>query len=156
MSTSICPILFKRTSLASLAMLMLAGCATTDIVAPASQPTAAAVTPAPVPLETAIPHVFIRNQNAKSVLDTIVKYRTQKGMRVISRESNRVTVGIAIPKSNPPAEARMIYSLSPAVDGLRLSAQVFQLTRQDGKTNSTEITQSLRDNLEEELEMYAR
>ncbi len=153
MSTSTYPTLFKRAIAASLAATLLAACATIDLT-PATQSAPAVATPTPVPLETAVPHVFIRNQSAKAILDNIIKYRTQKGMKVVSRESNRVVLGITIPKSNPPAEARMIYSISPAADSLRLSAQVFQITRQDGKAQSAEITDSLRDNIEEELETY--
>lgn len=155
MSTSICPTPFKRTLATSLAAALLSACVTAP---PAEMPTSTASAPAPlaVPAEPPAPHIIIRDKSARAILDQIVKYRTQKGMKLISRESNRVVLGIAVPKSSPPAEARMIFSLSPAESGMRLSAQVFQITRQDGKTQSAEITHSLRDNLEEELEMYAR
>lgn len=154
MSTSTYPTLFKQILAAGLAAALLSACATSP--ATQQQPSPTTAMPVPTPAEPVIPNVLIRNKTAKTILDGVVKYRTQKGMKVISRESTRVVLGIAVPKTSPPAEARMIYSLSPAADGLRLSAQVFQITRQDGKTLSTEITHSLRDNLEEELEMYAR
>lgn len=150
MSTLTCPTLFKRFATTGLAAFLLAACASE----PATSPTAPAM-PASQAV-TAVPSVVISGKTGKSILDSVIRHRTQKGMRLIQRESNRVMLGIAIPKSSPPAEARMIFSLSPAPEGLRLSAQVFQVTKQGSKSQNTEITENLRENLEEELRIYAR
>ncbi|MDR3413717.1 MAG: hypothetical protein P4L87_22630 [Formivibrio sp.] len=100
--------------------------------------------------------MLIKGKSARTILDGIVKYRTQKGMRIIQRDAQRVEFSMSVPKSNPPAEARMLYSISPAPDGLRLSAQVFQVIKQGGKTQTSDITSSLRDKLDEELVTYTR
>ncbi len=152
MSILTCPTRFNRIAAASLACALLAACATGPVSEPGPEPR----TGAPEQAAPTSPSVLVRGKTGKTILDSVVRYRTQKGMKVISRDSSRVVLGIAVPKSNPPAEARMIYSLSPASEGLRLTAQVFQTTRSGGKIQNAEITESLRDNIEEELEMYAR
>lgn len=152
MSILTCPTRFKRIAAACLASALLAACAT----GPVTEPGPAPRTAAPEQAVPASPSVLVRGKTGKIILDSVVRYRTQKGMKVISRDSSRVVLGIMVPKSNPPAEARMIYSLAPASEGLRLTVQVFQITRSGGKIQNAEITESLRDNIEEELEMYAR
>lgn len=100
--------------------------------------------------------MLIRNKRAAQILDEVVRYRLRKGMQLVARDSQRVELSMAIPKSNPPAEARMIYSLSPDKTGLRLSAQVFHDTRQGKLKKTRDVTAGLRDKLEEELADYAR
>ena len=160
MYTSTYPTRFKQLASAGLAILLLTACATSPL--PTSSPASGASgtpTVIPLPAEPAPPSIIIQGRPARSILDSIVKYRTQKGMRLVQRDSSRVVLNMAVPKSNPPAEAQMIFSLAPAPEapaGLRLSAQVFQIIKQGGKIQNTEITASLRENLEEELDMYAR
>lgn len=159
MHTSIYPTRFKQRACTGFAALLLAACATSPLPAPTPAPGGqGAPTVAPIPAEPAPPSIIIQGRSARAILDSIVKYRTQKGMRLMQRDSSRVVLSMAVPRSNPPAEAQMIFSLAPAPEapaGLRLSAQVFQIIKHGGKAQSTEITASLRENLEEELDMYA-
>jgi hypothetical protein len=152
MNTSICPIRSERWLALLLSVILLAGCSTTPQPT-TSQPVAS--TP-PAKIEETAPSVLIRNRRAAQILDEIVRYRTQKGMKLVARDSQRVELSMAMPKSNPPAEARMIYSLSPEKDGLRLTAQVFHDTRQGKRKKTSDVTAGLRDKLEEELANYAR
>lgn len=152
MSISTSPIRCNRLALAIAGALLLAACATEPL------PTAETSRLAPsVRLsEPEAPSVLVRGKTAKTILDNVVKFRTQKGMRVLQRDARSVEFGMAVPKSNPPIEVRMIYSISPAPNGLRLSAQVFQDIKVSGKSQTSEITTGLRDKLEEELASYAR
>ncbi|MBS1156938.1 MAG: hypothetical protein H6R07_2862 [Proteobacteria bacterium] len=151
MSISTSPIRCKKLLIAAAGALLLAACASGPLPSE---------TPGPTPTirssEFEAPNVLIRGKIAKVILDSVVKYRTQKGMQIIKRDARGVEFGMPVPKSNPPIEVRMIYSISPAPNGLRLSAQVFRDTKVSGKLQTSEITASLRDNLEEELAGYAR
>ncbi len=153
MSISTYPIRCNKLIIAAASTFLLAACASGPV--PTQEPPRQSV-PTVRPSELEVPNVLIKGKTARSILDSIVKYRTQKGMKVLQRDDKRVELGMPVPKSNPPAEARMIYSISPAPDGLRLSAQVFQVIRQSGKPQTRDITSSLRDKLDEELASYAR
>ncbi len=158
MYTLICPILFKRALLATLLAVLAAGCAT-EPTSPAqiTQPGSEKSTKPAVINEPAAPSVLIRGKSSAAILTSIVKFRTQKGMKVVQRDKQRVTFSMPVPKSSPPAEARMIFSIAPARDGLQLSAQVFQVVREKGKTPVTrDVTSSLTEKLEAELAMYAQ
>lgn len=152
MNTSMCPIRSEYWRALLLSTALLAGCSTAP--QPATPQPVASAPPAKI-AETA-PSVLIRNKRAAQILDEVVRYRLRKGMQLVARDSQRVELSMAIPKSNPPAEARMIYSLSPDKTGLRLSAQVFHDTRQGKLKKTRDVTAGLRDQLEEELAGYAR
>lgn len=161
MYISICPTQCKQLASASLIALLLAACATGPMPSTPAPTTIPPRTPSAVqpPAEPPAPSIIIQGRLPQAILDSVVKYRTQKGMRVVERNSSRVVLSIIVPKSNPRIEVRMIFSLSPAPEapsGLRLSAQVFQISTKDGKTQNEEITPSLRDELNDELTMYAR
>ncbi len=153
MSISTCPTQYKKLLIAALSATLLAACVSTPT---ATQEAPRQPAPTVRPSEPEAPSVLIRGKSASAILDSIVKYRTQKGMKVTLRNAGRVELTMPVPKSSPPAEARMIYSISPAQDGLRLSAQVFQIIKQGGKSQTSDITASLRDKLEEELQTYGR
>lgn len=145
------PIRCKHLFIAAVSAILLSACVSTPTsTAETSQQASAR------PSEPEAPSVLIKGKSARTIFDGIVKYRTQKGMRIIQRDAQRVEFSMSVPKSNPPAEARMLYSISPAPDGLRLSAQVFQVIKQGGKTQTSDITSSLRDKLDEELVTYTR
>lgn len=152
MSTLTYPTRFRQPLAALGAALLLAACASPPTP---SGPESAASTK-PVTVSEQAPSIVIKNKTAAAILDGVVKYRTQKGMKLVQRDVKRVELSMAVPRSNPPAEAHMIYSLSPATDGLRLSAQVFQIIRLAGKSQTSDITASLIDKLNGELLMYAR
>lgn len=151
MSISTSPIRCKKLLIAAAGALLLAACASGPLSTEKPGPA-----PTVRPGEPEAPSVLIRGKTAKTILDSVVKFRTQKGMRVVLRDARSVELGMPVPKTNPPADARMIYSISPAQDGLRLSAQVFQVVKLGGKSQTSDITASLRDKLEEELTSYTR
>lgn len=148
MYTSTYPIRFKQ----SLAILIAAG----TLAACTTTPVAPSTPNKPVIIQETAPSIVIQGKNAKTILDKVVAYRTQKGMNVIARDASRVTLVIAVPNSAPPAEASMIFSVSPETNGIRLSAQVFQTVFKDGKPETRDITHTLTSDLNKELSMYAR
>ena len=147
MSLSTFPIRFKKTLPLLIAAGVLAACATP---APTSTPDK------PIVVQETAPSVLIKGKSARQILDKVVDYRTKRGMTVIARDSSRVTLVLAVPNSKPPAEASMIFSISPETHGIRLSAQVFQTVRHPEKTQTTDITHTLISDLNSELRMYAR
>lgn len=156
MYTLICPTRFKSLCVSLLAGLVLGACSTSPSNTSNTQPAPPPPAPQSTPRNDTVPSVVIKGKTAAAIFDSIIKFRTQKGMKVTRRDSKHVELSMPIPKSAPPAEAMMIYSISPANDGLRLSAQVFQIVRHPGKTQTSDITASLRNKLEEELLGYAR
>ncbi|WP_091192534.1 hypothetical protein [Formivibrio citricus] len=138
--------------------LLLGGCATEPSAPRQSvQPGATAPAATPAMAEPAAPSVLIRGKSAAAIMSSIVKYRTQKGMKIVQRDKQRLVLSMPVPKSRPPAEARMIFSIAPAADGLLLSAQVFQIVQEKGRKPVThDVTASLTDKLEAELAMYAK
>ena len=152
MFTLICPTRFKSLWCGAILALFVNGCAT-DVP---SQPQTGTA-PARALVAPAAPSVLIRGKGAAAILTRIVKYRTQKGMKIVERDSQRVVFSMPVPKSMPPAEVRMVFSLAPAADGLQLSGQVFQIVREKGKKPVTrDVTAGLTDKLEAELAMYAK
>ncbi|GHD61667.1 hypothetical protein [Jeongeupia chitinilytica] len=136
------------------AALLLAACAT-----PTAQPPAAS-TPAPdqTQAQTAtVPSIVIDGRTPQAILDDVVAYRTQKGMRVLARTANRVEFKQVVPKAKVPTEARMRYELTPAGKGWKLSARVFQVSY-PGTTREavSDITPQVADKLTDELPRYAR
>lgn len=158
MFTSTCRIRFDFPALAIIFALLLSGCATEPSAPRQSvQPNAATAAPTVSMAEPAAPSVLIRGKSAAAIMSSIVKYRTQKGMRIVQRDKQRLVLSMSVPKSRPPAEARMIFSIAPAADGLMLSAQVFQIVQEKGlKPVTHDVTASLTDKLEDELAMYAK
>lgn len=157
MSILICPTRFKYSVFAAVLTLLLAGCAT-EPPAPrqTAKPGGTVSSPAVAIAEPAAPNVLIRGKSAAAIMSSIVKYRTQKGMKIVQRDKQRLVFSMSVPRSNPPAEARMIFSLAPAPDGLLLSAQVFQIVQEKGrKPVARDVTASLTDKLDAELAMYA-
>lgn len=158
MSTLICPTRFKGGVAVAVLALIVSGCATEtppsqQTVQPVSMPTKAPSTPLATP---AAPSILIRGKSSAAILTSIVKYRTQKGMKIVQRDKQRLVFSMPVPRSSPPAEARMIFSLAPAADGLLLTAQVFQVVQGKGKKAVTrDVTASLSSKLEAELAMYA-
>lgn len=154
MFTLICPTRFKSLWCSAILALIVSGCATD---APSQPQTGTAPAQASALVVPAAPSVLIRNKSAAAILTRIVKYRTQKGMKIVERDSQRVVFSMPVPKSMPPAEVRMVFSLAPAADGLQLSGQVFQIVREKGKKLVTrDVTAGLTDKLEAELAMYAK
>lgn len=134
-------------------------CIALTLLACGSAPKTPEPTPGnPVAAEPAAPQsVLILNQTSKAVLDRIQQQRTARGMKVIGRGPLRIELGQAVPKTDPPAEVRMIYQLAPGKDGLRLLARVFRIDSPGTAQEYTkEITQELADKLNDELQRYAK
>lgn len=167
MNTLICPTRFKTLPALLLLALLLAACGTRtppQTIPPQknhTQPAQAGNTPVdqtekPAANLESTPSVIIKGKSAAAILDNVVKFRTSKGMKISQRDAKFVQFSMHIPNSSPPANVLMIYSISPATDGLRLSAQVFQIIKQKGKSLTGDITAGLKDKLQDELEGYAR
>ncbi|MBM3115972.1 hypothetical protein [Jeongeupia naejangsanensis] len=136
------------------AALLLAACAT-----PTVQPPAAS-TPAPDQTQSqtaTVPSIVIDGRTPQAILDDVVAYRTQKGMRVLTRADKRVEFKQVVPKAKVPTEARMRYELTPVGKGWKLSARVFQVSY-PGTTREavSDITTQVADKLNDELPRYAR
>lgn len=165
MNTLTCPTQFKSLPAIILLALALAACGTrtmpqsgTTQQLPQTEKPAATSEPSeksPTSQES-VPAIVIKGKSAAAILDAVVKFRTGKGMKVSMRDSKSVQLSLRVPNSTPPVDVLMIYSISPAAEGVRLSAQVFQTTRQKGKAQTSDITAGLKDKLQDELDGYAR
>ncbi|BCL77211.1 hypothetical protein JHS3_29470 [Jeongeupia sp. HS-3] len=138
------------------ASLLLAACASTPLQDPA---TGTVPTPAPtMPQQgSTAPSVLIDGRTPQAILDDVVAYRTQKGMRVLARTANRVEFKQAVPRAKVPTEARMRYELTPSGKSWKLSARVFQVSY-PGTTREalSEITPAVAAQLADELPRYLR
>jgi hypothetical protein len=166
MCTSICPIRFKPALATLLLTLLLTGCASDPQAEETATASATPVTPAiqkPAVTKTSpeqddsAPSVLIRGKSSNAILNGMVKYRAKRGMKVVQRERNRLVLSKPIPDTDPPAEARMVFSIKPEKDGLRLSARILRVSKTPNQpARIDDITASLRDQLAQELARYAR
>ncbi|WP_432722419.1 hypothetical protein R0381_001691 [Jeongeupia wiesaeckerbachi] len=135
------------------AALLLAACATQP-----TQPPVSAPAPDQTQSQTStVPSVVIDGRTPQAILDDVVAYRTQKGMRVLARADKRVEFKQVVPKAKVPTEARMRYELTPVGKGWKLSARVFQVSY-PGTTREavSDITAQVADKLNDELPRYTR
>ncbi|AOY01305.1 hypothetical protein [Jeongeupia sp. USM3] len=142
----------RRTLIPIVVALLLAGCATP------TQPPVSEPAPAQPPSQTSsAPSVIIDGRTPQAILDDVVAYRTQKGMRVLARTANRVEFKQVVPKAKVPTEARMRYELTPSGKSWKLSARVFQVSH-PGTTREavSDITPQVADKLADELPRYTR
>ncbi|MBE9610543.1 hypothetical protein [Chitinilyticum piscinae] len=152
----------KSTTLFKLAVAALAALVTACTTNPTSAPEPSSPSPPvaasrPVAADRA-PSVLIQGRSNKAILDDIVQWRTQqKKMTVRSRSSDRVELALSVQRTSTPTEARISYVISKEGDGVRLSARVFQFSY-PGTTRETglDVTQSMADKLQEELERYRK
>lgn len=140
MNTSTCPIRSERWLALLLSVTLLAGCSTPQPTTP--QPVAN--TP-PAKIEETAPSVLIRNRRAAQILDEIVRYRTQKGMKLVARDSQRVGTVDGDPEIESARRSAHDLFAVARKDGLRLTAQVFHDTRQGKRKKTSDVTAGLRD-----------
>ncbi|WP_288842000.1 hypothetical protein [uncultured Deefgea sp.] len=103
------------------------------------------------------PSIIIPARSSKAILEDIIKYRTEKGMKIRSRGSQRVEMMMPMRNTSIPTEARMQYILTQAEQGWRVNVRVFQISNPGSPQESAqEITHALADKLAEELALYAK
>ncbi|WP_297571838.1 hypothetical protein [uncultured Deefgea sp.] len=103
------------------------------------------------------PSIIIPSRSSKAILEDIIKYRTDKGMKIRSRGKQRVELMMPMRNTSIPTEARMQYILTQTEQGWRVNVRVFQISNPGSKQETVqEITQALADKLAEELALYAK
>ncbi|QZA80526.1 hypothetical protein [Deefgea piscis] len=101
--------------------------------------------------------IIIPSRSSKAILEDIIKYRSDKGMKIRSRGNQRVEMMMPMSNTSIPTEARMQYILTQTEQGWRVNVRVFQISNPGSKQETVqEITQALADKLAEELALYAK
>lgn len=129
--------------------ILLAACTTPP--APTPQPEVKPVAKA----QPNVASILIVGRSNKAVIEDIVRFRTSKGMKILTRSNNRLEFSSTVTKANIPTEARIQYTLIQASQGWQLSAKVFQISYPATKHEKVEdITPHVLDKLNEELARY--
>jgi hypothetical protein len=101
------------------------------------------------------PSILIIGRSNKAVIEDIIRYRTGKGMKVLSRSATRLEFSSNITKANIPTEARIQYTLTQVTQGWQLSAKVFQISYPATKNEKVDdITSHVAEKLNDELARY--
>ncbi|WP_373975992.1 hypothetical protein NT239_04270 [Chitinibacter sp. SCUT-21] len=102
------------------------------------------------------PSILIVGRSTKAVSEDIIRFRTSKGMKLLSRSPTYLEFSANIAKANLPTEARIQYTLTQSQQGWQLSAKVLQISYPASKKEKIEdITLHVSDKLNEELARYA-
>ncbi|WP_410498560.1 hypothetical protein [Chitinibacter sp. S2-10] len=132
------------------ALALLAACSNTPQKAAVDAKTV-------VNTQPALPGVLIIGRSTKVVMEEIIRFRNSKGMKLRLRNANQLEFTTPVSKANIPTEARIQYIFTQSTQGWLLTAQVFQISHPGTKSERSEnITEHVRDKLNEELSRYTR